>query len=87
MDLLIRSWKYCHMQGVYYDLRTKCSRVMEQVKFSVPEYWIVNPDQKTVEVYTAANGKFSLSSEAEGTGTIQSTVFPDFSANIPSIFP
>ncbi len=68
----------------YYDLRTKF-RAYE--KSGVKEYWIVDPERKSVEVYTVTNGKFSLSSEAEGTGTTQSFVLSEFSANIALIFP
>lgn len=68
----------------YYDLRKKF-RVYE--KSGVREYWIVDPERQSVEVYTGKNGKFSLQSEVEGSGEAQSEIISGFSVPINTIFP
>lgn len=68
----------------YYDLRTKY-RVYEQC--GVAEYWIVDPERKSIEIFSNENGKFCLYCEAEATGTVQSDVVADFSVSLQSIFP
>jgi len=71
-------------ETTYYDLRTKF-RVYE--KSGAKEYRIVDPKRKSAGAHMVTTGKLSLSSEAEGAGTIQSFVLFEFSANIASVFP
>jgi len=68
----------------YYDLRTKF-RVYE--KSGVQEYWIVDPERRSVEVYTNQDGKFSRQSEVEGSGEVQSKIISGFFVQIDTIFP
>lgn len=68
----------------YYDLRTKF-RLYE--KSGVREYWIVDPERQSVEVYTGKNGKFFLQSEVEGAGEALSEIISGFSVQLDVIFP
>lgn len=55
----------------HYDLRGKF-RVYE--RSGVKEYWIVDPEIKSIEVYVGENGRFSLTGKAEAEGRIESSV-------------
>lgn len=67
----------------YYDIRKKY-RVYE--KYKVREYWIVDPDMRSVEIYSYQGGRFVLMSKAEDTGEIGSVVFDEFKLRLEDIF-
>lgn len=67
----------------YYDLRKKY-RVYERC--GVREYWVVDPEEKSVEVFALRDGKFALAQKAEGTGEISSGVIHGFTVSLESIF-
>lgn len=67
----------------YYDVKYKKS-VYE--KFGVKEYWIVDPKDKTIEIYQNSQGKFVLTSELSKTGTAQSTLLSGFIVELEKIF-
>jgi len=67
----------------YYDLRKKF-KVYERC--GVREYWIVDPEEKSVQVFVPRDGKFVLDQEAEGTGEVSSRVLPGFTVRLESIF-
>lgn len=67
----------------YYDLRKKF-KVYERC--GVREYWIVDPEERSVQVFILRDGKFCLYSEAEKTGEISSAVFSNFSVSLEDIF-
>lgn len=70
--------------SAYHDLRTKF-RAYEQA--GIEEYWIVDPERRSVEVFANREGKFQLRQEAEGEGAVQSVLLPGFSVELTSIFP
>ena len=70
--------------SAYHDLRTKF-RVYEQA--GVQEYWIVDPERKSVEVFVNSGGKFQLRQEAEGEGAAQSVLLQGLSVDLADIFP
>jgi Uma2 family endonuclease len=70
--------------SAYHDLRTKF-RAYEQA--GIAEYWIVDPERRSVEVFANREGKFQLRQEAEGEGAVQSVLLPGFSVELTSIFP
>ena len=70
--------------SAYHDLRTKF-RAYQQA--GVQEYWIADPERRSVEVFANREGKFQLHQEAEGEGTVQSVLLPEFSVDLASIFP
>ncbi|WP_277995733.1 Uma2 family endonuclease [Moorella stamsii] len=67
----------------YYDLRSKY-KVYE--KKGVREYWIVDPQHKSVQVFCRQEGKAVLDQEAEQQGTIRSRVIGGFAVEIENIF-
>lgn len=70
--------------SAYHDLRTKF-RAYEQA--GVQEYWIVDPERKSVEVFVNSGGKFQLRQEAEGEGAAQSVLLSGLSVDLADIFP
>ncbi len=66
-----------------YDLKEKF-RVYE--RSGVKEYWIVDPETKSVEIYSNIEGRFSLSVEAEEKGKVRSLLPEGFELDIDEIF-
>ncbi|RPF47008.1 Uma2 family endonuclease [Thermodesulfitimonas autotrophica] len=67
----------------YYDLRKKF-KVYERC--GVKEYWIVDPGEKSAQLFTLKEGRFVLDQEAEGKGEIASRVLEGFTVTLASIF-
>lgn len=67
----------------YYDVKYKKS-VYE--KFGVKEYWIVDPKDKTVEIYENTNGKFVLFSDLSKTDAAKSKLLAGFEVELEKIF-
>lgn len=67
----------------YYDLRKKF-KVYE--KSGVKEYWIIDPEEQSVEVFTLQEGKFMIGQKAEKQGHIQSAIVEGFNVPIETIF-
>lgn len=67
----------------YYDLRKKF-KVYERC--GVKEYWIVDPEEKSVEIYLLQDGKFRLDQQAAGEGSVASRVLEGFTVTLASIF-
>ncbi|MCI5158845.1 MAG: Uma2 family endonuclease [Candidatus Electrothrix sp. AUS1_2] len=70
--------------SAYHDLRTKF-RAYEQA--GVQEYWIVDPERKSVEVFVNSAGKFELRQEVEGEGAVRSVLLQGLSIDLADIFP
>ncbi|MGI9861047.1 Uma2 family endonuclease [Moorella naiadis] len=67
----------------YYDLRKK---YREYEKHGVREYWIVDPGEQTIQVFTLEAGKFKLNQEVEKEGEVRSRVIDGFSVAGAAIF-
>lgn len=67
----------------YYDLRKKF-RVYE--RYGVKEYWIVDPGEKSVQVFVLKEGRFVLDQEVEGTGEVSSRLLTGFTVALSNIF-
>lgn len=67
----------------YYDLRQKF-KVYE--RSGVREYWIVDPKQKSVQVFVSRDGKFALDQEAGLDGAVYSRLLEGFTVELQSIF-
>ena len=52
----------------------------------VPEYWIVDPRLKSIEVYEWTNTGYELTSAAEEIGEIESKVLTDFTLEVATVF-
>ncbi len=55
-------------------------------RFAVKEYWMVDTEYQSVEVYRLENDRYRLFSFAEKKGKITSSVLPDFSLDVRKIF-
>lgn len=67
----------------YYDLRHKM-RVYEAS--GVKEYWIVDPVEKSIEVYESAGGAFKLFVKAQATGSVKSKLLDGFGIDLKEVF-
>lgn len=70
-------------QTAYYDLKQKM-RVYE--KFLVQEYWIVDPVEKSIEIYENVAGGFKIFSSAYEKGRVNSKIFEGFGVELEKIF-
>ncbi|MCG6168762.1 Uma2 family endonuclease [Leptospira sanjuanensis] len=68
--------------NAYHDLKTK-KKLYE--KYGVREYWIVDPMERSVDVYSNGEGGFKLIASASS-GKITSTVLEGFFVEIESLF-
>lgn len=67
----------------YYDLRHK--KNIYEIS-GVKEYWIVDPMEKTIEVYHLTHKKFQLVSEVKQTGSVSSILLNGFQIELEKIF-
>jgi Uma2 family endonuclease len=66
----------------YYDVHEK-KDLYE--RFHIPEYWIIEPGSKTIEVLTLEDSKYKLYSLAAGKGQARSKVLDGFAVNVAEI--
>jgi Uma2 family endonuclease len=55
-------------------------------RYGVPEFWIVYPSLKTIEIFVLENEKYQLHSFAELQGKVTSKIIGDFELDINQIF-
>ncbi|MEW6423464.1 MAG: Uma2 family endonuclease [Bacillota bacterium] len=67
----------------YYDLRKK-ARVY--ARHGVKEYWIVDPLEKSIEIYTNRDGCFELTQKVEGEGKARSLLLGGFAVELKDVF-
>ncbi len=67
----------------YYDLRKKY-KIYERC--GVREYWLVDPEDKSIQIFILKESKFFLSQQVEGEGEVTSSVIPGFRVSAQSIF-
>ena len=67
----------------YYDLRHK-KNIYE--KSGVKEYWILDPIQKILEIYSNKENKFFLQSEYKQTDIAKSPLIQDLEINLAEVF-
>jgi len=67
----------------YYDLRHKM-KIYEAS--GVKEYWIVDPMERSVEVYKNCSKGFKLAVRAEKSGEVSSMLYPDFCLDARELF-
>ncbi|HHH40910.1 MAG TPA: Uma2 family endonuclease [Chloroflexi bacterium] len=53
----------------------------------VPEYWIVDPHARSVEVYLLREGIYTLHGQYVGSETLTSPTFPELALPVQSLFP
>jgi len=55
-------------------------------KYGVREYWLVDPQKKSIEVYGLKEERFRLTAYFEESGILKSSVLEDFEMDIAKIF-
>lgn len=68
--------------SAYYDLRHKM-HVYETS--GVREYWVVDPIEKSVEIYQNINGEFKLFNKALSSGLIRSALLEGFTVELEKV--
>jgi Uma2 family endonuclease len=69
------------------SVRTDRGKKMQAfARYGVREYWILDPEPRSVEVYGLADAGYLLTESVSGTGAAHSTILPDFSAPLHAIF-
>jgi len=67
----------------YYDLKSK-ARIY--AKHGVKEYWIVDPEDKSIEVYTGQDGGLGLHQRVQGKGKVSSLLLAEFAVEAAEVF-
>jgi Uma2 family endonuclease len=67
----------------YYDMKKK-ARVY--ARHGVREYWLVDPEEQSIEVYRGHEGRFVLDQRVEGTGTVRSAVLEGLEVDAAGLF-
>lgn len=67
----------------YYDLRIKKDTYEQN---GVKEYWIVDPIQKTIEIFVNEKGRFEPVSTAKVEGEVNSEIFKGLTISLREIF-
>jgi Uma2 family endonuclease len=55
-------------------------------KFAVPEFWIIDPNNQSIEVYQLQEGHYQIFSFAASEGAVQSAVLAGFELDVAGIF-
>ncbi len=66
------------------DRRTKFALYAEM---GVREYWIVDPDERTIEVFSLHEGRYALIDRFGQGDTLRSGVLPGFELTVEDVFP
>ncbi len=67
----------------YYDLRHKAEIYAES---GVREYWVVDPMEKQVDVFTNSKNRLTLISKIAKKGEARSAIFPEFRVDAGKVF-
>jgi Uma2 family endonuclease len=67
----------------YNDLRIKMN---VYGRFGVQEYWVVDPEKETIEVYRLAGAKLELTRQFSADSAFESPLFPNLALTIKSVF-
>ncbi|TDA68716.1 MAG: Uma2 family endonuclease [Clostridia bacterium] len=67
----------------YYDLRKKARTY---ASYGVKEYWVADPAEKSLELYTNHEGSFILEQRVEGEGQFKSLLLPGLAVEVREVF-
>lgn len=69
--------------NAFYDLTHK-KNIYEDT--GVKEFWVVDPDEKSIEIYENIKSSFILFSKARNSGTVKSKILSKLNADAEKIF-
>jgi Uma2 family endonuclease len=55
-------------------------------KYAVPHYWLIDPDQQTLQAYTLTGTQYSLITQVQGGDLFTSALFPGLSFQISDLW-
>lgn len=58
----------------------------EYAQAGIPEYWIIDPDGRTVEVFVLQDDQYALQGRPRPGQAVRSTLLPDFEVTVDDIF-
>lgn len=64
----------------------RVEKFVEYTQASIPEYWIVDPDTETVEVFVLREGAYELHQKVTATGAIGSRLLGGFRVDAATLF-
>ena len=67
----------------YYDLKPK---FRNYEKYGVREYWIVDPEGRSVEIFVLKDARFLPSQRIRGSGVVESKILAGFTVTLEQIF-
>lgn len=73
-------------------LSTTTAMIDREEKFSeyaqagIPEYWIIDPDARTVEVFVLQDDQYALQGQFQPGQVVHSTLLPDFEVAVDELF-
>jgi len=56
-------------------------------QFGLPEYWIVDPDSRSIEVFALVNGSYQLHAKGSGAENVGSKLLPGFEVAFSELSP
>ncbi|MDT5271310.1 MAG: hypothetical protein QOH49_3496 [Acidobacteriota bacterium] len=66
--------------------RDRVKKLRVYGKFAVGEYWVADPDARTVEIYRPVGGALALAATVSGDGEITSPLLPGFACKASRVF-
>ncbi len=67
-------------------VRDRVDKMKLYARFQVPEYWLVDPNNQSVEVYRYAEGAYELGAFAAQAGTVTSGMLPGLVLDVANLF-
>jgi Uma2 family endonuclease len=55
-------------------------------RYGIPEYWIVDPAARTLEIFALGEGGYALATRATGWGEVHSSTLPDLRVELGQVF-
>ena len=69
------------------SLRDRRAKLALYERFGVPEYWIVDPERNTVQVFRLSGGKYPDSLEFQKDERLETPLLPGLSIPLSEVFP
>lgn len=61
-------------------------KLAEYAQAGIPEYWVVDPDERAIEVFGLQDGQYTLRERVQWGEVLRSVVLPDFDVAVEDVF-